>query len=64
MRPRESPDFYRIAGGIGGQSEHRRVLGDGGHGSGGDGLALFSSTEHEGLVNSAISVRYHKLFCK
>lgn len=30
-------------GGIGGQSEHRLVLGDSGDGCGGDGLALFSS---------------------
>ena len=54
--------FLQDRGGIGGQSEHRRVLGDGSHGGGGDGLALFSSTEHEGLVNSARSVRYQKRF--
>ena len=44
---------------IGGQSEHRRVLGDGGNGGGGDSLTLFSSTEHEGLVNSTKSVDYY-----
>jgi len=43
--------FLQDCEGVGEQSEHRRVLGDSGNGGGGDSLALFSSTEHEGLVN-------------
>jgi len=43
--------FLQDRGGIGGQSVDRRVLGDSGNGGGGDSLALFSSTEHEGLVD-------------
>lgn len=44
--------FYKTAGGRRlGQSEHRRVLRDGGNGGSSDSLALFGSTEHEGLVN-------------
>ena len=39
-------------GGSWGQSEHRRVLRDGGNGGGSNSLALFGSTEHEGLVYS------------
>jgi len=36
------------------------VLGDSGNGGGSDSLALFSGTEHEGLINSAISIHYYK----
>lgn len=43
--------FLQDRRGIGGQSEHRRVLGNSSNGSSSDSLALFSSTEHEGLVN-------------
>ena len=45
--------FLQDCGGIGGQSEHSRVLGDSGDGSSSDSLTLFSSPEHEGFVNSA-----------
>jgi hypothetical protein len=38
------------------------VLGDGGNGGGSDSLALFGSTEHEGLVNSAKSIHHYKRF--
>jgi len=44
--------FLQDCAGVGGQSVHCRVLGDGGNGGGSDSLALFGSTEHEGLVNS------------
>ena len=54
--------FLQDRGGIGGQSVDRRVLGDSGNGGGGDSLALFSSTEHEGLVDSAISIHYQQWF--
>ena len=35
------------------------MLGDGGNGGSSDSLTLFSSTEHEGLVNSAKPVYYY-----
>lgn len=44
--------FLQDRGGGGrGQSEDRLVLRDGGNGGGSNSLALFGSTEHEGLVN-------------
>jgi hypothetical protein len=52
--------FLQDCAGIGGQSEG--VLGDSSDGGGGHSLALFGSTEHEGLVNSAKSIRYYKSF--
>lgn len=42
---------------IGGESEDRRVL-NSSNGGGSDSLALFRSTEHEGLIDSAKSAHH------
>lgn len=52
--------FLQDRGGTREQSEHRRVLGDSSNGGGGDSLALFSGTEHEGLVDSAKPIHHYK----